>query len=48
MHPLFAQAAGLTSEAIGTAIEGGRIVNFNELKLTGGVPRFIIPVANLE
>ena len=51
MHSLFAQASNWTHVVIGAAIEArkdkGLIINFNELMLTGGVSRLILPGANL-
>jgi hypothetical protein len=43
MHHLFAEATELTHDIP----LGLRIINFNELKLTDGVSRLIIPVGNL-
>ena len=54
MHPLFSQAAGMTHDVIGAAIEVhkdiplGLIINFHALKLTEGVSRLILPGANQE
>ena len=52
VHPLFAQASGITHDVIGAAIEVdiqlGLIVNFHTLTLAEGVSRLILPGANLN
>jgi hypothetical protein len=50
MHPLFAHPSGLSHDVIGADIEVHKdlVINFNELKLTDGVPRLILPGANFE